>query len=137
MKTVFDPEPWFIGLVFGLFLLGATSTKDFSDIRGDRAGGCRTLPVRHGPRGAAWRIAPFFVFPFLLIPAGVRLGLLTGDPLLLHSLGALLAAWGVFTAWLMLRRPDELATDDNHISWRHMYLMLMVAQVGFAAAYLR
>ena len=37
-------EPWFIGSIFMLFLLGAASTKDFSDIEGDRAGGCRTLP---------------------------------------------------------------------------------------------
>jgi len=136
LKTVFDPEPWFIGLIFGLFLLGATTTKDFSDIAGDRAGGCRTLPVVHGPRGAAWRIAPFFVLPFVLIPVGVRTGLLTGNPVLLDGLGVTLVLYGAFTAWLMLRRPDELATDSNHVSWRHMYLMMMVAQLGFAAAYL-
>ena len=135
LKTVLDPEPWFIGLIFGLFLLGATTTKDFSDIAGDRAGGCRTLPVVYGPRGAAWRIAPFFVLPFVLIPVGVRTSLLTGNPLLLDALGATLMLYGVFTAWLMLRRPDELATDSNHVSWRHMYLMMMVAQFGFAAAY--
>ena len=136
LRTVLDPEPWFIGLIFGLFLLGATTTKDFSDTAGDRAGGCRTLPIVHGPRGAAWRIAPFFVLPFLLIPAGVRLNLLTGNPLLLDLLGGALALYGVFTAWLMLRRPDELAADSNHVSWRHMYLMMMLAQFGFAAAYL-
>ncbi len=136
VKSVLAPEPWFLGLIFGLFLLGATTTKDFSDIAGDRAGGCRTLPVVHGPRGAAWRIAPFFVLPFLLLPAGVRLGVLTGQPLLLDLLGGGLCLYGVFTAWLMLRRPEELATDSNHISWRHMYLMMMTAQVGFAAAYL-
>ena len=136
LRSALDPEPWFIGLIFGLFLLGATTTKDFSDIPGDRAGGCRTLPVVHGPRGAAWRIAPFFVLPFLLIPAGTRLGLLNGNAVLLDLLGAGLSGYGVYTAWLMLRRPEELATDSNHISWRHMYLMMMVAQVGFAAAYL-
>ena len=136
LKTVFDPEPWFIGVIFGLFLLGATTTKDFSDMAGDRAGGCRTLPIVHGPRGAAWRIAPCFVLPFLLIPLGVRWNLLTGNPVMLDLLGAALAGYGVFTAWLMLRRPDELATDSNHVSWRHMYLMMMLAQLGFAAAYL-
>ena len=89
----------------------------------------------HGPRGAAWRIAPFFVLPFILIPLGVRMDLLTGNPVLLDALGAALMLYGLFTAWLMLRRPDELATDSNHVSWRHMYLMMMVAQLGFAAAY--
>ena len=37
-------EPWYIGSIFMLFLLGAASTKDFSDIKGDAAGGVRTLP---------------------------------------------------------------------------------------------
>src|SRR5439155_963547 len=38
-------EPWYIGAVFGLFLLGATTTKDFADVRGggpanaERSGG--------------------------------------------------------------------------------------------------
>jgi hypothetical protein len=36
----------------------------------------------------------------------------------------------------MLRRPEELATDANHVSWAHMYRMMFVAQVGFAVAYL-
>jgi hypothetical protein len=36
---------------------------------------------------------------------------------------------------LMVRRPEELAATENHISWKHMYLMMMVAQVGFALAY--
>ena len=57
-------EPWFIGGIFALFLVGAASTKDFSDIEGDAAGGCRTLPIRFGVRNAAYMIAPFFVFPW-------------------------------------------------------------------------
>lgn len=129
-------EPWVIGGIFGLFLLGATSTKDFSDLEGDRAGGCRTLPVRYGPRGAARRIAPFFVLPFLFVPVGAHYGLLTGAPAVLHPLGLGLALYGGFIAALMLRRPDDLAADRNHVSWTHMYLLMMAAQVGFAAAYL-
>ncbi|HMC22480.1 MAG TPA: UbiA family prenyltransferase [Thermoanaerobaculia bacterium] len=43
-------EPWFIGSIFMFFLLGAASTKDFSDIKGDRAGGVRTLPIVIGVR---------------------------------------------------------------------------------------
>ena len=60
IKTIYKYEPWLIGLVFGLFLLGATSTKDFSDIKGDRANGCMTLPIKYGVRRAAWMIAGFF-----------------------------------------------------------------------------
>lgn len=129
-------EPWFIGLVFLLFLLGAASTKDFSDMEGDRAGGCRTLPIRFGVRRAAWMIAPFFVFPWLLLPLGARLHILTGNAPFLAAFGLLLALWGAYTVWLIVRNPEELTATENHPSWRHMYLMMMAAQVGFAIAYL-
>lgn len=129
-------EPWYIGLIFGGFLLGATTTKDFADMKGDAADGCNTLPVRFGPRRAAWMIAPSFVLPFLLIPLGTRQGWLTGQPLLLYALGAILCVWGVYTVYLILRDPDELARTENHPSWRQMYLMMFTAQVGFMVAYL-
>ena len=136
-------EPWFIGSIFGLFLIGASSTKDFADIEGDRAGGCKTLPILHGPRKAAWIIAPFFVFPWLLLPVGAYVrdpqnpahAILTGNPVLLAGLGVLLTLWGIYTVYLLLRDPDELTRSENHPSWKHMYLMMMAAQVGFALAY--
>ena len=136
VRTIADPEPWYIGAVFALFLVGATTTKDFSDVAGDVKGGCRTLPVVYGPRTAARMIAPFFVFPFLMIAAGAWWGLLSGDPWLLSLLAVGLAAYGTYVAALMLRNPQELARHENHPSWTHMYLMLLVAQVGLAAAYL-
>ena len=129
-------EPWFIGSIFMVFLLGAASTKDFSDIEGDRAGGCRTLPIAFGVRKAAYMIAPFFVLPWLLMPLGASLGILTGNRTALIALGVFLALWGAYTVWLIVRNPDELTSTENHPSWRHMYLMMMAAQVGFAVAYL-
>ncbi len=129
-------EPWFIGAIFMFFLLGASSTKDFSDIEGDRAGGCRTLPIAFGVRRAAWMISPFFVFPWLLMPIGAQLGILTGNRTALSALGVILALWGVYTVWLIVRNPDELTATENHPSWRQMYLMMMAAQIGFAVAYL-
>jgi geranylgeranylglycerol-phosphate geranylgeranyltransferase len=128
-------EPWFIGSVFMLFLLGAASTKDFSDIEGDRAGGCRTLPITFGVKRAAWMIAPFFVLPWLLMPLGAATHVLTGNGRFLTILGIALSLWGVYTVWLIVRNPDELTATENHPSWRHMYLMMMAAQVGFAVAY--
>jgi len=128
-------EPWYIGAIFGLFLLGATTTKDFADQKGDAAAGFRTLPVVHGPRRAAWMIAPFLVVPFLLIPYGVAHGYLSGNPIVLHALTALLCAWGAYVVYLMVRRPDDLARTENHPSWTHMYVMMFAAQVGFALAY--
>jgi geranylgeranylglycerol-phosphate geranylgeranyltransferase len=128
-------EPWYIGLIFGLFLLGATTTKDFADMRGDAAAGFRTLPVVHGPRRAAWIIAPFLILPFLLIPYGLHQGYLTGHPAILYALTALLGSWGAYVVYLMVRRPEDLARTENHPSWTHMYVMMFVAQVGFALAY--
>jgi 4-hydroxybenzoate polyprenyltransferase len=134
-KTVVGVEPWFIGGIFGLFLLGASTTKDFADMEGDARGGCRTLPIIHGPRKAAWMISPSFVLPFVMINAGTWLGILTGHRLLLHALGAGMTAYGIYVCYLMLRRPEDLATDENHVSWAHMYRMMFALQIGFALAY--
>jgi len=136
VKTVIAVEPWYIGLIFGLFLLGASSTKDFADMEGDRAGGCRTLPLIYGVKKAAWMIAPSFVLPFLLMPLGVALGILTGNSTALVVLGLVLSAWGVYAVYLILRDPDALASTENHPSWTHMYRMMLTAQIGFALAYL-
>lgn len=135
VKTVFGLEPWFIGTIFGLFVLGASTTKDFADIEGDRVGGCQTLPILYGVKRAAWIIAPFFVLPFLLIPLGVWQGILTGNHVLLLILGPTLVLYGIYTVYLLVRRPEELAATENHPSWTHMYRMMMVAQLGFALAY--
>ncbi len=128
-------EPWFIGSIFMLFLLGAASTKDFSDMKGDAAGGVRTLPIVLGVRRAAYTIAPFFFVPWLLMPIGAWSGILTGNHIALIVLGVLLPLWGTYTLWLIVRNPDELTATENHPSWRHMYLMMMAAQIGFAVAY--
>ena len=136
VKTVAGIEPWFIGGIFGLFLLGASTTKDFADMEGDAGGGCRTLPIIYGVRRAAWMISPSFVAPFLMISAGVFAGILTGNPILLYTLSAVMTFYGIYVCYLMLRRPEDLAVEENHISWAHMYRMMFVAQVGFALAYL-
>jgi 4-hydroxybenzoate polyprenyltransferase len=136
VKTIVGVEPWFIGAIFGLFLLGATTTKDFADMEGDRRGGCRTLPIQYGVSRAAWMISPSFVVPFLMIPFGAWIHVLTGNFWLLQVLGVGMTAYGVYVCYLMLRRPEELAVEENHVSWAHMYRMMFVAQIGFALAYL-
>jgi 4-hydroxybenzoate polyprenyltransferase len=136
VKTMAGVEPWYIGAIFGLFLLGATTTKDFADMEGDRLGGCRTLPIQFGVRRAAWMISPSFVIPFAMIPAGAWVGILTGNFWLLQLLGVVMTAYGIYVCYLMLRRPEDLAVEENHVSWAHMYRMMFVAQIGFALAYL-
>ena len=136
VKTAAGFEPWYLGAIFGLFLLGATTTKDFADMKGDARGGCRTLPLQYGVARAAWMISPSFVLPFLMIPVGAWLGILTGNFWLLQALGMVMTAYGLYVCYLMLRRPDTLAVEENHVSWAHMYRMMFVAQIGFALAYL-
>ena len=136
VKTVVGLEPWYIGAIFGLFLLGATTTKDFADMEGDRRGGCRTLPIQYGVRRAAWMISPSFVIPFMMINAGAAAHVLTGNFWLLQMLGGLMTVYGLYVLYLMLRRPEDLAVEENHVSWAHMYRMMFVAQIGFALAYL-
>jgi geranylgeranylglycerol-phosphate geranylgeranyltransferase len=134
-------EPWYLGGVFFLFLAGASSTKDFSDVEGDLRGGCRTLPVAYGMRRAAQVMAPFLVLPWFLLPAGALLPLaggkppLTGQPWLLTAVGLGLAAWGAYVVRLLLKDPEDLGRE-NHPSWTHMYGLMMGAQIGLAAAYL-
>jgi 4-hydroxybenzoate polyprenyltransferase len=134
-KTIFGLEPWYIGSIFGLFLLGATTTKDFADMEGDRRDGCRTLPIQYGVSRAAWMISPSFVVPFLMIPIGSWLGILTGNFWLLQILGFVMTGYGLFVCYLMLKRPEDLAVEENHVSWAHMYRMMFVAQIGLALAY--
>jgi 4-hydroxybenzoate polyprenyltransferase len=136
VKTIMGAEPWYIGAIFGLFLLGASTTKDFADMEGDARGGCRTLPIVYGVRRAAWMISPSFVIPFMMISLGAWMGVLTGNFLLLQALAALMTAYGLYVCYLMLRRPEDLAVEENHVSWAHMYRMMFVAQIGFALAYL-
>ena len=128
-------EPWLVGGLFGLFLLGAASTKDFSDMLGDRAMGCVTLPIRFGMENAAALMLPSFVLPFLLLILAAQKGWIGADRTLATLLGGVLAIWGAYVAYLVGRRPEELARE-NHPSWGHMYLMLMTFQVGLAIAYL-
>ncbi len=138
VASVLWGEAWMIGGIFALFLLGATSTKDFSDMEGDRAHGCITLPIRFGVRRAAQMMAPFFVVPWLLIPVFAWMPgrvHLTGNRAFLTALGLFLAGWGAYTVRLLLRDPEELASTENHPAWTHMYLMLMCAQAGFALGY--
>jgi 4-hydroxybenzoate polyprenyltransferase len=135
VKTVAGLEPWYIGAIFGLFLLGASTTKDFADMEGDAHGGCRTLPIVYGVRRAAWMISPSFIVPFMLISVGATAGILTGNHTLLQVLAAGMTTYGIYVCYLMLRRPEELAVEANHVSWAHMYRMMFVAQIGFALAY--
>lgn len=128
-------EPFLLGLIPGLFVLGAAATKDFADVAGDRAHGCRTLPVVLGPARAAKIVAPFLYAPFVLYPALSATGLI-GRPLVAWAIVAgLLGGFGLLTARALTRDPDSLATERNHPAWRGMYLLLLANQFAVAITY--
>lgn len=136
VRSMWELEPWIIGAVFGLYILGAASTKDFADTEGDRAGGCITLPIRFGVERSALIISPFFILPFAVLFLASFMQWLTGQRVMLMGLALILMLWGLYVAYLILRRPKELATEANHVSWKHMYLIMLVGQIGVAASYL-
>ena len=139
VKPVLQPEPWVLGAILGAWFLGAVTTKDFSDVEGDRRGGCRTLPVIYGVQRSIQIIAPFFVLPFLAILPAAFFGHLSGQPWLLSGLGLLLAGWGgrIILSLARSSREREGRTDwENHPSWRQTYLLTLTAQAGLALAYL-
>jgi 4-hydroxybenzoate polyprenyltransferase len=130
-------EPWYIGSIYFVFLLGAATTKDFADIEGDRAAGCITLPVKYGAILSARIITPSFILPWLMLPLGLALHILSGDRTAILALSVIMLAWGIYVAYLINENPYSLVTEgENHPSWRHMYLMMMVGHLGLAGAYL-
>ncbi len=133
--SIFAREAWYIGAIFAVFLFGAMSTKDFSDVEGDRRFGCVTLPIHYGVHRAATLIAPFFFAPTVLIGLGLWAGWLSGNPRWLVGLALLMAVWGAYAVRLMFRHQDALLADANQASWTHMYLMSFALQIGFAVAY--
>jgi len=129
----FNPTPWTIGAIMFIFLVGATTTKDFTDIPGDKKFGMNTLPVVYGPKKAAWVSAPFFVLPFLLIPIAIYMNVLKSASILL----TLLVIWGFYVIYLLSNARFEAdAKLENSPVWRHMYLMLLALQLGFMIVYI-
>ena len=137
-----NSEPWVLGGVFFFFILGAASTKDFSDMDGDRQGGVVTLPIRFGARRAAWMMSPFYVVPWVVFAAlphfevGGRAAL-TVDPFWGTALGCALAVHGLVTAVLMVRHASDLIDHRRgRYMWVNLYVLMMEAQVGVAVLYL-
>jgi hypothetical protein len=93
--------------------------------------------VRYGARWSARAISPAFIGPWLLLPLGLRLRVLTGHPTAISCLAALMLAWGSFVVYLINKDPHRLVSEgENHPAWHHMYWMMMVGHLGLAGAYL-
>ncbi len=121
-KDLVYPQPWAVGIILSLFVFGANTSKDFSDIKGDKAYGIKTIPVIYGNLKAVEIMRPFLVFPFFLVPLFVWFGFLNVLTLPL----IFLSVWGFFISRNLLKNPEKLSLERNHPSWIHMYLIMMI-----------
>jgi 4-hydroxybenzoate polyprenyltransferase len=129
----FNQTPWLIGFLMAIYLLGAVTTKDFTDLKGDKKYGMRTLPVVFGKQKAIAISAPFFVIPFILIPYGIWRGHFIDAAMILF----VLILWGFYIVYLLYRYGDTPDKKfENTSVWIHMYLMLMAIQIGFCIVYI-
>ncbi|RLF49891.1 MAG: hypothetical protein DRN20_00900 [Thermoplasmata archaeon] len=124
---------WYVGVILFIFLVGASATKDFTDIEGDKAHGMKTLPAVYGAKRAVLLISPFFVLPYLLIPVGTVMSWL---PLASLQLTPMIV-WAFYAVMVL----GECATVpgkkfENSPMWVHMYLMMMALAIGFALVFL-
>jgi len=136
-----DREPWILGTIFFLFILGAAPTKDFEDMEGDRRGGASSLPLRFGARAAARLMAPFYVLPWLavmILPRVMVAGrpLLSVDPEAALLVGGVLLVHGCVTAWWLMRTTKSANSVPGRGAWRNLYILMMEAQIGLAGLYL-
>jgi len=129
-------EAWILGGLAWLYILGAATTKDFADTKGDRATGCMTLPILLGPRRAAMFVAPFLVIPYLMFPVCAVAGWLpTGGLGRWAALGGGLALLGAIAGALLVRSPEPPPDGRPHPSWGLMYVQFTVSHLGVAALY--
>lgn len=128
-----DPIPWSVGAVFFVFLVGAATTKDFTDMPGDAKYNIKTLPVVLGVEHAARVSAAFFIIPLAVIPIAVQFDFLYPNANFLVLLGLLGAnAFRHTRDWASTRDP----VLENNPMWRQMYILMMALALGFSATYL-
>ncbi|MGH9404685.1 MAG: UbiA prenyltransferase family protein [Terriglobia bacterium] len=130
-------EPWYIGFIYFLFLAGATTTKDFADLEGDRAAGCVTLPLKYGIEKSVRLISPAFIAPWLVLALGAGANVLHASRVAVFALSGVMLVWGACVLRMIYRDPNALAQQgENHPAWRQMYWMMMTGHLGLAGAYL-
>ena len=130
-----------------LYLFGASVTKDFSDVAGDKADGCLTFPVMYGVRQTIRIISPFFILPWILL--SISAPKLSGNIVILECAAVLLLGCSIICLQSLhssvtvssthgkgtkiSRRPSSL--DENNNSWRYMYATVMIYHLSTCAAY--
>jgi len=133
ISRFWEPTIWAVGTILFAFLMGASTTKDFTDLEGDRKHGMRTLPVVYGIERTTALISPFFLVPFLFIPMGVTLRVLPVESIQLTPL----IGWAFYIVMILSDSATVRGKNfENSLMWVHMYLMMMALMAGFAAIFL-
>lgn len=136
-----DVEPFYLGLPFFFYIFGACTTKDFADVPGDRETKCITFPVKYGVKKTVKIISPFFIFPWIFLPVGIALNkfqivFISADLTSLFILAIIISLYGLFVSYLMLKEPEKLNLPEKHSAWTHMYIMMMISQLGLMVVYI-
>lgn len=128
------PIPWAIGFVIFVYLIGGTTTKDLTDIKGDAAFGMRTLPVVYGTRMAVSLSAPFFILSFLFLAIEIMVGLLKPEAKYM----ILLIILSIVIIIMMLKEGTQrIPRFENSKVWVLYYIQLMTMQLWFAILYIK
>ncbi len=129
-----NPVPWLIGSIMGIFLIGSTTAKDFTDMEGDKKFGMRTLPVVYGKKWAIYLSIPFLLLPFILLGVYWFLGLV---PSITIIMVVIMFIWSAVVTFMFFREADK---EDKHFEnspvWMQFYLILMGMQIGFLLIYI-
>jgi len=127
-------EPWILGFAFFIFFLGLTPAKDVNDIKGDRLGGIKTLPMIFGDK-IYYLLTLFFVLPWCLLFLPVfHSALLPRNGVLFTAL-IFLIVLGLSLGIYFIRNKEKAGIEKNHLAWTAMYVFAMLAQVIFAGLY--
>jgi geranylgeranylglycerol-phosphate geranylgeranyltransferase len=123
----FQKEPWIIGTIATIFLIGGMATKDIVDSNADKMTGTHTLINTYGIKKTALISFPFMFLPFTIIPILINVGFLETY---LWPLTFLFIP-SCFIFYLMIRGSESKTLENVH-AWSIMYIEYIFFAMGFA-----
>ena len=123
----FQKEPWIIGIIATIFLIGGMATKDIVDSDADKRTGTRTLINTYGCKKTALISFPFMFFPFVLIPILIKADVL--EPYLWPLTFLLIPSCLIF--YFMVKESESKTLENVH-AWSIMYIEYIFFAMGFA-----
>lgn len=129
----FNLLSFWIGLVFFVLVFAASIAKDISDIEGDKQQRVKTIAVVYG-LGVSRALIIFLSFlSFVIIFSGFVLNIFDKEILFLF----ILLPYLFYITYLLYGADDKLSKiDNNHMSWKHIYILYMLLHFFFAFIYL-